>query len=150
MIKVDTIRDSKKQVDTSSDPKKETHIIDRIRKLSIRPILFEPAIIGVIGQDLVMNVQKNLHMEISLEILSPLNTISSKDIVTGTVRNSAQVDRNIHNPSKVGNPEFNVDVFSPICGSNFSFTIWSRNIEPLDTFIDGFSTQERNSDFSCI
>ena len=104
----------KKQVDRSSNPKEETHIIDRIRKLSVRPILFEPAIIGVIGQDLVMNVQKNLHMEISLEILSPLNTISSKDIVTGTVWNNAQVDRNIWNctpvdrnirdPSRVGTP----------------------------------------------
>ena len=45
---VDTISDSNKQVDPSSDPKEETHIIDRIRKLSVRPILFEPAVIGVI------------------------------------------------------------------------------------------------------
>ena len=38
---VDTISESNKQVDTSSDPKEETHIINRIRKLSVRPISFE-------------------------------------------------------------------------------------------------------------
>ena len=48
---VDTISDSNKQVDPSRDPKEETHIIDIIRKLSVRPILFEQA---VIRQDLVI------------------------------------------------------------------------------------------------
>ena len=52
---VDTISYSKKQVDPSRDSKEETHIIDRIRKLSIRPILFKPAFIGVIRKDLVTN-----------------------------------------------------------------------------------------------
>ena len=56
---VGTISNSNKQVDQSSDPKEYTHIIDRISKLSVRPILFEPSVIGVIGKDLVMNVQEN-------------------------------------------------------------------------------------------
>ena len=42
---VDTISDSNKQVDPSSNPKEDTHIIDRICKLSVRPILFAPAVI---------------------------------------------------------------------------------------------------------
>ena len=51
-----TISYSNKQVDPSINPKEETHIIDIIRKLSIRPILFEPAAIGFIGKDLVTSV----------------------------------------------------------------------------------------------
>ena len=43
---VDTISDSNKQVDTSSKPKEETHIIDRIRKLSVRQ-LFDQVLSGV-------------------------------------------------------------------------------------------------------
>ena len=35
-------------------------------------------------------------------------------------------------------------------GSNSSFTKWSRNIELLDTSVDGSATQERNLDFLCI
>ena len=50
---VDTISDSKEKVDPSSDPRVDTHITDGIKKLSIRPITFEPV---VIGQDLVMSV----------------------------------------------------------------------------------------------
>ena len=67
---IDTIRDSNKQVDPRSDPKEETHIIDRIRKLSVRQ-LFEPAVIGVIGQDLVTNVQENFgHGDLSQLLVS--------------------------------------------------------------------------------
>ena len=50
---VDTISDSNKQVDPSSDPRVDTHIIDRIRKLSVRPITLDPV---VIRQDLVTSV----------------------------------------------------------------------------------------------
>ena len=59
-------------------------------------------------------------------------------------------DRNIRNPSRVGTPEVNVDVFSPSCGSNSSFIKWSRNMVLLDTSVDVYATQENNSDFSCI
>ena len=86
---------NKKQVDTSSNPKEETHIIDRIRKSSVRPILFEPAGIRDIRQDLVTNVQENSRVELSLKSLSPLNVISSKEIVIDTACNSAQIDRKI-------------------------------------------------------
>ena len=155
---VDTIIDSNKQVDPSSNPKEETRIIDRIRKLSFRQILFKPAVIRVIGQDLVKNVQDNSSVELSLKSFSPFNTISSKEIVMGVACNIAHVDRNvrksctpvdrnIRNPSRVGTPEVNVDFFSPIHGSNSSFTKWSRNINPLDTSLGGYATQERNSDF---
>ena len=67
---VDTISDSKKQVDPSSDPKEDTRIIDRIRKLSVRPIIFAPAVLKpiVIRQDLVTSV-----LETSRDGLSPKN-----------------------------------------------------------------------------
>ena len=154
------IGDSNKHVGPSIDPKGETHIIDRIRKLLVRN-LFNQAVIKVIGQDLVMNVQENLHVELSLKSFSILNMISSKAIVTGVTCNSAQVDRNIwknctpddrniQNPSRVDTLGVNVDLFSPTRGSNYILTKYSRNIEPLDTSIHGYETQERNLDFSCI
>ena len=81
--------------------------------------------------------------------------------MTGAACNSAQVDRNIRkscmpddrniwNPSRFGTPGVNVEDFSPGCGSNSSFTKWSRNIDPLDTSIHRYTTQERNLDFLCI
>ena len=56
--KVDTISNSNKQVDTSSDPRVDTQIIDRIRKLSVRLILLAQTVLEkiVIGQDLVTSV----------------------------------------------------------------------------------------------
>ena len=154
------VSDPNKQVDPSRDQKEETHIIYRIRKLSVRQ-LFEQSVIIFIGQDLVTNVRENLRVELSLKILSPLNAIRSKAIVTGAACNSAEVDRNIRkictpddknisNPSRIGTPGVNIEVFSSSCGSNSSFTKWSRNIKPLDTPVDRSTTQERNSDFSCI
>ena len=49
---VDTISDSKKQVDPRNDPIAETHIFDRVCSLSVRVVLFEPAVVigGSIGQ----------------------------------------------------------------------------------------------------
>ena len=72
---VDTISDSKKQVDPSSNPRVDTHIIDIIRKLSVRPILFEPA---VIGQDLITSVQETSCDSLSLKSLNLLHTIRLK------------------------------------------------------------------------
>ena len=157
---VDTISYSNKQVDTSSDPKEETHISNIIHKWSVRQ-LFEPAVIGVIGQDLITNVQENSRVYLSLKSLSLLNTITPKAIVTGAACKSAQVDRNtrktctpddrnIWNHIRVGTLEVNEGVFSPSRGRNPSLTKWSRNIEPLDTPVDRSATKERNSDFLCI
>ena len=68
---VDKISDSNKKVDPRSDPMAETHIVDRIRKLSVRVGLFEPSIIGVIGKDLVKNVQENFgHGDLSQLLVS--------------------------------------------------------------------------------
>ena len=92
-------------------------------------------------------------MDLSLKILSPQNTISSKDIVTDVACNSAQVNRiDIQSPSRAihRTPGVNVDVSIPSRGSNSSFAKLSRNIKPLDTYVDVSATQERNSDFSCI
>ena len=100
-------------------------------------------------------------MEISLKSLSPLNTITSKATVIGLACKSAQVDSNtlksctppdrkILNHSRVGTPGVNEGVFSPICGNTSIFSKWTGNIEPLDTSVDKFVTQEKNLVFSCI
>ena len=47
-------------------------------------------------------------------------------------------------------PRVNVEVFSPSCSSNSSFEKWSRNIEPLNTAVDGSPAQESNSTSFCI
>ena len=83
------ISDSKEQVDPSSDPRVDTNITDGIKNLSIRPITFEPV---VIGQDLVTSVQETLRDGLSLKSLKTLHKIRSKDIVTDASYNSAQVD----------------------------------------------------------
>ena len=50
---VDTISASKEQVDTSIDPRVDTHITDGIQKLSIRPITLKPVLIRL---DLITSV----------------------------------------------------------------------------------------------
>ena len=71
---VDTINDSKKQVDPRNDPISETHIFDRVNSLSARVRIFEPAVIigGSIGP--VTNVLENSRVELPLDSLSSLNT----------------------------------------------------------------------------
>ena len=156
---VDTISDSHKQVDPRSDPKADTHIFDRIRKLSVGT--FKPSVIGVIGQDLVTNVQENLRMDLSLNSLSLLNTNTSEAIVIGWACKSAEVDRNTlkmcmppdrttRSHSRIGTPAVNEGVFSLSRGKISSAAKWTGNIKPLDTSVHGSATQERNSDFSCI
>ena len=76
---VDTISDSKEQVDPSSDPRLDTHITNGTQKLSNRTITLKPV---VIGQDLVTSVQETLREGLLLKILKPLHTISVKDIFT--------------------------------------------------------------------
>ena len=63
---VDTISDSRKQVDPINDPIAETHIVDGFRTLSVRVGLFEPAVVvgGSIGP--VTNVLENLTVELPL------------------------------------------------------------------------------------
>ena len=115
---VDKISDSNKQVDQRSDTKEDTHIIDRIFKLSVRPTLFKSA---VIGQDLITSVRKTL-----CERLSP-NSLIVKEIITDAACDSAQVNRFAVQPG------VNVDFFSPSRGSNSSFSKWLRYIKPLET-----------------
>ena len=147
---VDTIFDSKEQVDPNSDPRIDTHINDRIQKLSIRPITLKPVLIG---QDLVTSARKTSRDGFSLNIFNPLHTISVKEIVTEMECNSSQVDRiSVRTPIKTihNQPGVNVYCFSPRRGSNSSFTKWSRNIKPLNTFVDGSAAQESNSNCTCI
>ena len=110
----------------------ETQIVDRFRKLSVGVGVFEPAVIGVIGKDLVTNVQDNSRVELSLNSLSLLNTNTPKVIVIGLACKSARVDRNtlsctppdrkIWNHSRIGTSGVNESIFSPSRGNNSSFS----------------------------
>ena len=107
----------------------------------------------VIGQDLVTSVRETLREGLSLKSLKPLHTISVKEIVTDVACNSAQVDRiSVRTPSRAihRTPGVNIEVFSPSRGINSSFAKWLRNIDPLNTSVDGYAAQERNSNFFCI
>ena len=55
---VDTISDSSKRVDVRIEPIKDTHIVDRINKLSVGFVSVEPVVIGVviIGQGITQCV----------------------------------------------------------------------------------------------
>ena len=125
---IDTISDSNKQVDPSSNPRVDTNIINRIHKLSVRPILFDT---DVIGQDLVTSVQETSINGLLLKSLNSLHTIFLKEIVTDAACNSAQVDRiSVQSPSRAihRTPGVNIDVLIPSRGSNSSFAKWLRNI----------------------
>ena len=115
---VDTISDSNKQVDTRSNPMADTHIVDRVRKLSVGVGLFEPSAIGgCIRKDLLTNVQDNWRVELSLNSLSQLNTNILKAFVIGSACNSVGVnsntlnctspDRTIQNYRRIGTPGVN-------------------------------------------
>ena len=99
-----------------------------------------------------MSVRETSWEGLSQESLKPLYTISSKEVVTDAACNSAQFDRIVQNPSRdiPITPRVKVEVFSPIRGSNSSFAKWLRNIGPLNTSVDGFAAQERNSTCFCI
>ena len=95
---VDTIGDSRKQVDARNDPIKETHIINRVSTLSIVVGYLELAVIGIIGQgstDLVTHVLTNSSEQLSMTSLSPLNTFQSKAFVIGSQDESVRGNRKI-------------------------------------------------------
>ena len=97
---VDTISDSSKQVDASNEPIKETHIVDRVRNLSVGVGSIEAAAIeiGIIGQgitqlitngdtiivtNLVTNVLTNSSKQLFNTNSSRLNTLQSEALVIG-------------------------------------------------------------------
>ena len=138
---VDTISDSKEQVNPSSNPRVDTHITDGIQKLSIRPITLESV---VIGQNLITSDQETSRGGFSLKSFNPLHTISVNEIVTDAACNSTQVNRiAVRTPSRAIDNRLGVyvDVFSPSRGSNSSFAKWSRNIDPLNNSVDGSTAQ---------
>ena len=91
-----TISDSNKEVDPRNDPMAETQIFVRVRNLSVKVGLFEPAVIGgCIGP--VTNVLENLCVDLPLNRLFPLNTNTLKAFVIGSECKSVGVNRNILN-----------------------------------------------------
>ena len=157
---VDTISDSNKQVDPRINPMVETHIVDRVRKLSVGVRLFKPAVIGVIGNELVSNVLENSRVDLSLNSLSPLNMNTLKVFMIGSAFKSVGVDRSTisctppdrttWNHSRIGTPGVNEGVFIPSRGKTSSLAKWTGNIEPSDTSVHVSATQEKNSYFLCI
>ena len=84
---VETISDSRIQVDPRNDPIKEAHIVDGVRTLSIGVRTLEPAIIGIFRKDstdLATHFLTNSNEQLSMNSLSPLNTDQSKMFVIGS------------------------------------------------------------------
>ena len=96
----DTICDSSKQVDTSNETIKDTHIFDGIHNLSIGIVSVEPAVIGVgiivqgitsgvinRGTNIVSNRVTDVLMNSSKILFDTntfqLNTLQSKTLVIG-------------------------------------------------------------------
>ena len=109
---VDTISDSNKQVDARNEPIKETHIVDKVRNLSVGVVSHEPAVTGIgiirhgITQGIInrgMNIVSNLVTNVltnSSEILlntnsSCLNTLQSEAFVIGSQDESVKSNRKI-------------------------------------------------------
>ena len=146
-----------KQVDPRNNPIAKTHIVDRVRKLSVGVGLFEPAVVWVIGKDLVTNVLENSRVELSLNSLYPLNMNTSKEIVIGSACKSVGDDRNtlscippdrkIRNHIRIGTRGVNQGIFSPCRGKISSFYKWTWNIEPFDTSVHGSETQRKEFEF---
>ena len=95
---VDTISESRKQVDASNETIKETHIVDRINSSSVGVVSFEPAVIrvGIIGQGItqgVINGDTNIGSNLVTNVLTncikilfdtntfQLNTLQSEALV---------------------------------------------------------------------
>ena len=111
-----------------------------------------------------MNVLENSRVKILLDSLSPLNTNQSKAFVIGLQYVSVGVNSNIlnctspnsrnirRNNSRIGTSGVNECIFSPSCDLTKTFRLRSctESIEPLDTSVQGSTTQERNSNLSCI
>ena len=118
---VDSISYSTKQVDTINDPMKETCIVDGVRTLSIGFGILKPDVIIIIVQDstdLVTHVLTNSSEQLSMTILSPLNTFQSKAFVIGLQDKILGGNRNIIcmsldsinsmvNHSRIGTPGVN-------------------------------------------
>ena len=122
---VDTISDSRKQVDPINDPIAETHIVERVRSLSVRVGLFDPDV--VVGRSIgpVTNVLDNLLVDLPLNSFYPFNTNQSRAFMVGSQCNSVGFNRNIlnctlpgsrsirQNNSWIGTPGVNKGIFSP-------------------------------------
>ena len=98
---VDTISDSRKQVDARNDPIK-THIFDGISTLSIGVGSLDPDVIEIIGQgsiplsmNLVTNVLTNSSEQLFNKNSSRLNTFQSKAFVIGSQDEIVEGNRNI-------------------------------------------------------
>ena len=76
---LNTISDSRKQVDASNKPIKDTDIIERIRSLSVGVGSVEPAVIrvGIIGQCITQGVI-NRRTNIGSNLVTDILTVSSK------------------------------------------------------------------------
>ena len=77
----DTISDSSKQVDANNKPITDTHIVDRVRNLSVGVVSVDPAVIGVgiIGQGITQGVISR-RTSIVNNIVTDILTDSSKQL----------------------------------------------------------------------
>ena len=175
---VDMISGSSKQVDSSNNPIKDTHIVDRINNLSVRVVSIEPDVIevGIIGQGItqgVINGGTNIGSKLITNVLTnsskilfdtntfQLNTLQSETLVIGpqdeSVKSSNRIictpsdSRNIKGGhiSRIDTPGVNEDIWSVI---NTTSNVLScmDNVKKFDTINHSSTTQERNLESSKI
>ena len=165
---VETIRDSRKQVDPRNDPIKETHIVKGVSNLSIGVGYLDPSVIGIIKQgstklstNLVTHVLTNSREQLSMTSLSPLNTFQSKAFMIGSQDESVGGNRNIictsrdsrnsmGNHSRIRTPGVNKYIFSPRSDTTSNLLSCTGRIEKFDTHVHVSATQERNLESLCI
>ena len=168
----DTLSDSRKPVDASTEPITDTHIVERINNLSVEIVSVKPAVIGVgiIGQGItqgdingITNIGSNIVKDIltnSSKILFDkntfhLNTLQSETLVIGPQDEYVKItNRIISMPSDIRNisgdriiridtPGVNKDIWSVI---NVTSNVLSctDNVKKFDTIVHSSTTQERN------
>ena len=152
---------------------KETHIVDRVRNLSVGVGSIEPAIIrtGIIGQgitqlitkgdtnigtNLVTNVLTNSSKQLFNTNSYRLNTFQSEAFVIGSQDKSVESNRKIicmscdsinirgNNISRIETPGVNKYVFSPRSDTTSKVLSCTDNVKKFDTLVHGSTTQERN------
>ena len=174
---MDTISDSRKQVDASNEPIKETHIVDRVRNLSVGVVYKEPVVIGIgiirngitqgiikggtnIGINLVTNVLTNFSEILFDTNTFQLNILQSEAFAIGPQDESMESNRKIictssdirnirgNHISSIETPGVNEEIWSPRSDTTLNVLSCMDNVDKFDNIVHGSTNQERNLELS--
>ena len=170
------ISDSSKQVDSSNEPIKKAHIVDRFRNLSVGVGSINTAVIGIeiigqgitqgvinggttIGSNLVTNVLTNPNKILFSTNTFQLNTLQSEAFMIIPHAESNERNRKIicmssdsrnirgEHISRIDTPGVNKDIWSVI-DMTLNELSCTDNIMKFDTLVHGSTTKKRNLELS--